>query len=316
LLNTDDVDVVILTYRTSRLAIDAAHSALDNNPGSITVVDNFSQDESSVLLKKEIGPFARIIFLDQNYGFGGGNNRGAQSGSRPLLLLMNADIKLYPDALLNMVKVFNTDERAGVVVPALNYPDQRMQPSAYLFIRPLRIIKIMMGLDKLAEKLNCNFLAGNVDCLHNNDYSGPIESPYGSCMLIRRRAFEDVGGFDENFFIYCEETDLALRLTKKRWKIFRDADARAIHNHGASANQNPANFYILMQESVRIYSKKHFNLLGRLAVFIFSILGIALRLVFFLGLHNKRMKYWAGLGVWLGWQKSVDPRKKADSNVI
>lgn len=309
MLNTPDVDVVILNYCTPRLAIDAARSALNNNAGSITVVDNFSQDGSSVLLEKEIGSFAKLIFLDQNYGFGGGNNRGARSGNRPLLLLMNADTRLSPGALSNMVNVFNNDEGAGVVVPALTYPDQRLQPSAYLFITPLRVIKIMLGLDKFAERLSCNFLTGNTDYLHNNNYSGPIESPYGSCMLIRRKAFEEAGGFDEKFFIYCEETDLALRLSKKGWKIFRAADAEVVHNHGASAGQNPIIFYISMQESLKIYSNKHFNLAGRLIVFIASVLGITLRCVFSLR-NNQWRKYWAGLGVWLEWQKSADPRKK------
>jgi len=121
-------------------------------------------------------------------------------------------------------------------------------------------------------------------------------------------------GFDETFFLYCEETDFVFRLAKRGWKAYRIAEAMVTHNHGESAKQFPISSLVTMQESLWIYAKKHFGVWGRSTTIIASMIGLSLRLL----LYSKspdRKRYWAALGVWLGWTPSTDPRKQIPTKV-
>lgn len=308
-MGTEDVNVVILNYRTAPLAVEAARSARENGATSIVVVDNRSEDDSLSVLQREIGEFARILPMPGNYGFPAGNNSGAKLGDRPLVLFMNADARLHEGALVTMARVFDQDPRIGAVAPALYYPDGQPQASAYFFITPMRIVKSLFGVDKLADKWGWATLSGNIDPNRNADYSGQVESLYGPCILVRRKAFEEVGGFDETFFLYCEETDFVLRLAKKGWKAYRVADAEVTHNHGEFAKEFPINSLVLFQESRRIYATKHFSVWGKLITYVSSVIGIGLR-VLLSSKSSDRKRYWAALGTWSRWTPSADPRKQ------
>jgi len=308
-MHRKDVDVVVLNYRTASMAVDSARSAHEDGATSIIVVDNHSGDDSLAVLQRELGAVARIVSLPDNRGFAGGNNYGARVGSRPLVLFMNADAKLHPGALASMAKVFDQDPQIGAVAPALCFPDGRPQASAYHFITPTRVLNSLLGIDRLAKRCGWTSLSSNVDLHRNGAFSGPVESLYGACLLVRRKAFEDVGGFDEAFFLYCEETDFLLRLAQKGWKAYRTADATVAHGHGESANQDPVKTLVIMQESRWIYARKHFRPLGMLVTSIASIVGLGLRFLFSLD-NQERRRYRAALGFWLGWTPSADPRKR------
>lgn len=307
-MGPQDIDVVILNYQTAPLAIEAARSARDNGATSIVVVDNHSGDDSLSILQREIGAFTRILPMPGNYGFSAGNNRGAKHGNRPLVLFMNADARLQDASLTAMAKVYELDPRIGAVGPALFYPDGRPQASAYFFITPMRVVKSLLGIDKIGKKIGWAALSGNIDPDRNGNYSGPVESLYGPCFLARRKAFEEVGGFDETFFLYCEETDFIFRLAEKGWKAYRVSEAKVTHIHGESANQVPVSSLVSMQESLWIYAKKHFRVWGKLLTVVASVIGYGFR--FLLSQKNtNRKRYRAALGVWLGWTSSADPRK-------
>jgi N-acetylglucosaminyl-diphospho-decaprenol L-rhamnosyltransferase len=293
-----DVDAVILNYRTFALTVQCARSVQSNGAGSIVVVDNDSQDGCGDKLEAELGGFARVLRLASNGGFSAGNNRGAREGDAPLLLFVNSDVVLPPGALAAMVDVLNRETRAGIVAPALAGSDGRAQASAYRFISPAVILQTLLGLDKLARKLGWAHLGGNVDLGRNGDYSGRVESLYGPCLLVRRQAFEQVGGFDENFFLYCEETDLILRLARAGWQAFRTAATTVLHVHNQSAGQLPARSLVLMNESNRYYAGKHFGWGGRTVTALAFAFGLTLRWVL-ARRPEERRRYLAALGVWL-----------------
>jgi len=307
-MTSQDVDAVILSYRTAKLAVDAARSAHANRVGSIVVVDNHSGDDSVAILRAAVGDFADILELPGNHGFPAGNNAGARVGNRQLILFMNSDARLHDGAVATMVRAFMQDAKIGAVAPSLQYPNGQPQASAYFFITPKRLVSSVFGIHRLAKRIGSSFLAGNVDFKRNGTYSGEVESLYGPCILVRRTAFEKIGGFDEAFFLYCEETDFFLRLAKSGYRAFRVAAAQATHNHGESAKQSPIASSVLMQEGRRIYAKKHFGRLGRLVTALASVGGIVLRLLLSRSAHERR-RHLATLGVWLGWTPTADPRK-------
>ena len=308
-MSPDDVDVVILNWRTAPLAIEAARSAIENGATSIIVVDNCSQDDSIHLIKREIGSFVGILSMPRNGGFGEGNNAGARLAKRPLVLFMNTDVKLQPGALKKMAEVFDKEPRAAVVSPALYYPDNRPHASAFLFPTPVRTLKISLGLDRLGNRFGLAGLSGNIDIRRNGAYSGRVESLYGACLLVRREAFEEVGGFDEDFFMYCEETDLIFRLAQKGWKAIRVSSAEAIHTHGESVKGSPVDCLIPMYESRRIYARKHFSRLGRITASMASAAGLLARILFS-SRNSDRLRYLAALRASLGMAPKADPRQK------
>lgn len=302
-----DVDVVILNYRVGSLAARAVRSAKENGINSIVVVDNQSGDDSISILEKEVSAFADILPLPENVGFSSGNNTGSKRCKKPLILFMNADVSLNPGAVQQMVDALNANTSVGIVCPSLYDSKGKPQASAYFFLSPLRIMKLLIGLDKLGIKLACSAFAGNTDLKRNGHYTGFIESVYGACLLIRRNAFEAVNGFDEDFFLYCEETDLCLRLQQAGWKAYRCGEARAKHWHGQSAQKAARKSLILMSESHRLYARKHFSFIGRAVTALAFIIGLSFRILLARSLEAKA-SYFAALGVWLGWTHSVDPR--------
>jgi GT2 family glycosyltransferase len=302
-----DVDVVILNYRTSELALQAAESAAREGADSICIVDNGSGDGSAARLLKSSAGFARVLPLSRNLGFAAGNNRGAGCTSRQLVLFMNADAELQPGSLKAMLRPFD-DPAVGAVGPSLYFPDGREQGSAGLFPTPWRLTTALLHLDFFAERWGCPLLASN-DFRRSGAYHGPVECLYGPCLLVRKAAFDSVGGFDETFFLYLDETDFFLRLRSAGWVFFRAADSHVIHHGGQSAKGIPVQSLVFMQQSRSIYGAKHFSRTARFYVAFISIIGNLFRLLIRFFSADERARYWAALGWWLGWTESPDPRK-------
>ena len=313
MLTPRDTDVVILNYCTPELSLRAARSARQAGVDSILIVDNGSPDGSADKLQRGVQGFAQVLALPENAGFSTGNNRGAAQGNRALLLLLNSDVVLHEGALAALIRVLEQEETVGIVAPALVGSQGEAQASAYRFIKPGRLTNSLLGLDKLSTRFGWEVFGGNVDLPRNGDYTGFAESLYGPCLLLRRQAFEEISGFDEDFFLYCEETDLVLRLAQHGWRAYRTAAGTATHDHNQSAGQAPERSLILMSESHRLYARKHFGWLGRAATAAAFVGGLALR--WLLGGGN-RARYAAALGVWFHRTPSADPRAhKAASSV-
>jgi GT2 family glycosyltransferase len=171
----------------------------------------------------------------------------------------------------------------------------------------------MLGFDILAKKLRSSSLSANIDFKHNGNYTGQVESLYGACLLVRRKAFKEVGGFDETFYLYCEETDLIFRMARKGWKAYRVGEASVTHHEGEYRKEFPILATVLYQESRWIYAKKNFSLVGKLITFLFSVLGLVIRYIFSLE-SSRRKRYGVALGFWFGRTPSADPRKQIRQN--
>ena len=296
-MGPQDVDVIIPNYHSPHLAVDAARSARKNGAKSIIVVENGSKDDSLDVLNKEIGDFAKIISLSENRGYSGACNAGAAAGQRPFILFMNSDAILKPGSLYRMLNPMAEYSRVGVVCPSLYYPDGRPQPSAWLFITPWRIVSALFCMDHFSSRWP--FLSANIDYKRNGDYSGPTESLYGACLLFRRKAVEEVNGFDEAFYSSCEDTDIIYRLSQLGWQTFRNASAKVIHIQGVSTKYFAVKAMISFQDSRWIYARKHFNVWGKMLTIFVSIVGMTFRLLFSRNTDDRK-RYLAALGFWLG----------------
>ncbi len=194
----------------------------------IVVVDTNSTDGSPELVASG-WPDARLLRLAENVGFGAAANRGAELAAGDLLLLVNPDAWLVGDALERMARRLERDPEVAAVAPRLAYPDGRPQWSW----SPDRGL-IGEALQKAANP--CERLPGVHQAVEAvlRVVAGPGWFT-AACMLLRREAFDGVGGFDEGYKLYFEDADLALRLRAAGWRLTRERAARAVHLRGGSA---------------------------------------------------------------------------------
>jgi GT2 family glycosyltransferase len=216
------VSVLVVTFDGRQWVSRALDTLVRNTPDpyELIVVDNHSTDGTRELLRDELDG-ARVIELDENIGFGPGNDRAALEARAPLLCLLNSDALVPPGWFATMARGFD-DSRVGAVVPAYVYPDGRLQEAGAIVESDGRVVALGVADDPDEERWRFSRVV-----------------PYGSaaCMLIRRDSFEAAGGFDPAWGrAYYEDVDLAFRLRELGQSIRLDPDVRVVHAQGASSD--------------------------------------------------------------------------------
>jgi N-acetylglucosaminyl-diphospho-decaprenol L-rhamnosyltransferase len=226
-----DVSVVVVTFN----ALPWVERALESVRGHETiVVDNGSSDRTVELVRERF-PEVRVI-EQENAGLGGGSNTGMRVASGDWFLLLNSDAWALDGAIERLVEFGEQRPDAGVVGPKLLYPDGSLQRSVRGFPTVWRLATEYLFLRKLAPRsraLNSFYGAGFA-------YDGPLEAEFlmGAVLLVRREAADAVGLFDEDFFMFSEETDWCYRFQQAGWKVLFTPDAEFVHVGGASTKRN------------------------------------------------------------------------------
>jgi len=200
------------------------------------VVDNASSDGSQDHVYKRY-PNVRLIALPQNVGFGAANNRGAQAARGEYLLLLNPDAWLADGSLEILRYALDRDETLGLAAPQIYYPDGRLQ---FTWAPTTGV------LGEAVQKLR-NPFEGRAW----NHFTLPrlwrLVGDRGwytaACLLVRREAFEAIGGFDPEIFLYFEDVDFCLRLRSASWRLGRVARAQAFHEKGGSQGGRPEDLH-------------------------------------------------------------------------
>ncbi len=233
------LSVIIVNYNAGSLLSACVRSVLAAWPagtgGEIVVVDNASTDGSGERAAAEYGQ-VRLVRLETNRGFGAALNHGLGLAPAEFALLLNPDTELRPGAIDRMLDTLTAYPNAGLVGPRLIYPDGRLQHSAFRFPDLVQVAVDLFPdlLGRLYDSpLNGRYPAAAYEGRH------PFRADFilGACMLGRYRALAEVGFFDEQFFMYCEEVDLAFRLRRAGWEILCEPRAVVVHHGGASTGQ-------------------------------------------------------------------------------
>ena len=204
---------------------------LESVGGTATVVVDNGSSDGTVGFVRDAYPAVRVI-QDENRGLAAGWNRGIEATSAELVLILNADAWLVEDAVVRLVAAADRHPRAGVLAPRLLNPDGTLQRSVRGFPTLWRLATEYLYLRKLAPSshaLNA-FYGGGFD--HASERS--VEWVMGACMLVRRQAFDDVGPFDERYFLFSEEVDWMRRAADRGWSVVFTPDARCVHVGGAA----------------------------------------------------------------------------------
>jgi N-acetylglucosaminyl-diphospho-decaprenol L-rhamnosyltransferase len=241
------VDAVIVSYG-SRDTLRSCVAPLAGTQGvRVIVVDNASPDDA---LETIADLDVTVVRAGRNGGFSFGCNLGAAAGDAPFLLLLNPDARLEPGALERLRAVLDDDPQTALAGPLLREDDGAIAPSLRRFPR-LR--------SSLAQALFLHRLFPALDELVRDRAAyarpGTPEWVSGACMLIRRSAFAQLGGMDERFFLYCEDTDICRRIWDAGLTVRFEPAAVAHHVGGASGDRS--SLRAILAASRVSYARKH-----------------------------------------------------------
>lgn len=238
-----DISVIIVNYHCAPMTIDCIRSVFEKTQGvacEVIVVDNASGDGSVELLRETFGEQIKVIASDTNLGFGKANNLGAQHASGKYLFLLNPDTILINDAISILSDYLKKHPDAGVAGGNLYARD--MSPASS-FCRSFDDLKserrraswlYLIGSKaetKLRQKLR---IPMPMKEFNFTDREETVAYIFGADMMMPRRVFEEVGGFDPDFFMYAEEEELTWRITQKGYRVVSVPQAKIIHLEGGT----------------------------------------------------------------------------------
>jgi GT2 family glycosyltransferase len=249
-----DLSVVVVSFMTRQLTLSALESIARHTRTAsyeIVAVDNASSDGSADAIAASF-PDARLIRHATNVGFVRAVNQAIAACRGEFVVLLNSDAYLEQDALGPMMSHARSDARVGALGCRVVNPDGSYQPTTGRFPR-------------LALEWSEQFLrpvgtlpeAWRQNCIYASDRSAPTEVDWiaGSCLLLRRRALDDVGGFDEQFVFGEEDIDLARRLRESGWTVVYYPGVSAVHVGGASRRSNRDAGDLWLRGRYRLYRK-------------------------------------------------------------
>jgi GT2 family glycosyltransferase len=256
---------------------------------AVTVVDN-----SGDLEREELPAGVRLLSPGRNLGYGAACNLAAKGATADFLLFLNNDVELLPGALPALETVLGSPG-AAAAVPRLLDSAGRPAPSIFRPPTPRRVLFEALFLPRLLPGIP--FFHGHHTVRTPHDRAREVETASGAAILVRRGAFERVGGFDEDFFFYAEESDFFARLRQAGGRVLFEPAARAVHRGGlASAAVAQAELDRRLHAGLRLYARKHHGERGERATA--RALRAGARLRFWLahlqhgkGGHERRRRY-------------------------
>ena len=233
------VAAVTVNYNTGKLVQELVESLVGQRQlAHATVVDNASADGSADFLDQVHDPRVTLVRNPENRGFSAACNQGAANGDTPYLLFINPDCRLAAGALARLVEVLDRHPNVAMAGPLVLNADGSEQRGCRRFLpNPRRAVMRVLHLHKPDKD---GKVAGfDLTGTPLPDKPTPVEAISGACMLIRREAFRQVGGWDEGYFLHCEDLDLCMRLKRASQRVLFVPDAVVSHAQGASSKRRP-----------------------------------------------------------------------------
>ena len=227
-----DISIVILNYKSKGFTLNSIKSIkeadFDDLKYEIIVVDNDSKDAIGDILTWQ---YPEIIFIQNKYnmGMGAGNNVGIKKAQGEYIIIMNPDTIAFKNTFLKIYNFIYNDHSIGMVGPMQLNPDKSVQDSCFrwynLFTPFYR--RTFFGNFRFAKKDLDRFLLKDYDRKKEKD----VDWLLGSFLFCRGKVFDEVGLFDERYFLYMEDTDLCRRFWARDWRVVYYPNAKIVHNH-------------------------------------------------------------------------------------
>ena len=242
------IAVAIVNYNTVGYLRDSLATVRAAGADEIVVRDNGSTDGSVDMVQREF-PEVRVLDSRDNPGYGAASNQAVAACDTPYVLLLNSDTLLARDTLHVLADHLDAHPRAAIVGPRLHNTDGSLQRSAHGFPRPMTLRPVVRHIPGLRDRSLLTW---------PHDRPRAVQWLKGAALAIRRTAFDRVGGFDPDFFMYFEETDLCYRLIEAGWEIHFTPATTIVHKGGASTDQVRAEMAVQFLASMRQFYRRHY----------------------------------------------------------
>lgn len=247
------ISIILVNYNGADVLIDCLNSLekfIPRDNCELIVVDNNSQDNSLDILNDKF-PHIKLIKLPKNVGFGAGNNAGAKVAKGEFLFLLNTDTILTNNILPHLLELMSENPDVGIIGPKLLFPDKSFQIS----FSP----EISLKGEFAARKLHKNAEDKNNLHIIEKDFQDikEVDIVVGAAFFIRADLFNLLGGFDEKFFMYFEESDLCQRVRNEGYKILYTPHVSLIHIRGYSVKKISNKMAVEYRRSQIYYYHKH-----------------------------------------------------------
>jgi GT2 family glycosyltransferase len=268
------VSVAVVTFNTRDYLRACLDSVLAEAPGEVVVVDNASTDGTPDIVRAEY-PQVALYANPVNYGYGPAANQAIKSCRGDYVLLLNGDAMVAPGAIGALSAYMDRHPEAAVVGPLLRYPDGSLQRSYFPFPGTLGWF---LENEPVLWLLRCLPVGRErFWCLTPPTVDRAVPWVLGAALLLRRTAFEAVGGFDESYFMYFEEVDLCLRLRAMQSQAHFTPSATVLHVGGVSTSQSRKEMHIAHFRSSERFYRRHYS--GRRAWFWMSLMKLKIAML-------------------------------------
>ncbi len=284
-----DLSIIIVNFNTGKfvtLCLDFIRKNPPSKTYEIFVVDNNSSDNSVQLIKRHY-PEVRLIRNSTNFGFSYANNQAIGRSRGKYIFILNPDtvvtrgafdelvdfMEAHPDAGVGGAKILNFDG-------SIQYSCRRFPTMLYVFFGRRSFLMRFLPRNKFSDEY----------LMMSEDYSRDLEVDwvFGAAMILRRKALREVGIFDEEYFIFVEDTDLCYRMREKGWKVFFVSNAVVFHHLGVTRDRFWKTTVLHHNLGMFKFFKKHYRM-GLLTNGMLSI-GLSLRLLL-LGMMRSTQEF-------------------------
>lgn len=235
------VSLVVVNYNAGALLAQCVTSALPQ-VDELIIVDNASSDDSldKVATLNPNDTKLLVIRNNKNLGFSAACNIGWDHAPSSYVMFLNPDCVLEPDSVQRLFQALEDFPEAGMVGGLLVDPDGTEQGGGRRAIpTPWRSFVRAFGLSRFAQRWPKLFFDFHLHKQPLPAHPIEVEAISGACMLVRRAAMEDVGRWDEGYFLHCEDLDFSMTLRRKGWKIMFVPDAKIVHEKGTCSRSRP-----------------------------------------------------------------------------
>ncbi len=272
------ISIVIVNYKVADFvcqAIRSIHEANLAEKTEIIVVDNNSGDDSQRKITEEF-PDTIWIGLKNNLGFGKACNVGAHRASGKYLLFLNPDTLVSHNTLEVFVRLLNENPQIGIAGPKILNPDGSFQASCRRsFPTPFNAFCHLFGLSRIFGR---NKLFGRYNMTYlDPDKEAEVDALSGSFMFMRASVFEEIGGFDERFFMYGEDLDLCAKTRQAGYTIWYTPDTQIVHFKGKSSAKQAIRSRAAFYEAMILFSRKYRHSYGSFIPGWLIFLGIGIK---------------------------------------
>jgi N-acetylglucosaminyl-diphospho-decaprenol L-rhamnosyltransferase len=243
-----DLAVVIVTYNSAHVIgdlLDSLPAALGELTADVVVVDNGSTDGTAeVVLDRQD---CRIV-QSANVGYAGGINRGVREAmAADAILVLNPDVRLHRDAIPPLLAALHEPD-VGIVAPQVRSPGGALE----LSLRREPTLPRALGLTSTRLRVFSEYVT------RCSDYTEPhaVDWAMGAVLAMSRKCYDALNGWDETFFLYSEETDLALRARDAGWLVWYEPRSVAVHIGGQSGRSGSTHAMQIVNR-VRLYRRRH-----------------------------------------------------------